>query len=305
MHSSNAESAPPQTVTIGNVRLQLAGEFESDTPWVGQDTPERQLRAAWLKMSDDDLPMNPRLVGKPGVGKTTLAVAVAQSLGARVYLMQGTSDTRPEDLIVTPVINEARQISYVASPLVTAMIVGGVCVLDEGNRMSEKSWASLAPLLDHRRYVDSVVAGIRVPAHPEFRFVTTMNDDASVYDLPEYIQSRLNPQILIDFADAENEARILRMALPYLEADLLNVLVAFLATSHAREENTSVRDAIQIGKYASRRRSLEPTLTVSSALREGILAVLGEEALHALPPEPHDPRSGGSGRKNLRPVRDV
>ena len=47
-----------------------------------------------------------------------------------------------------------------ASPLVTAMVRGGACILDEGNRMSEKSWASLAPLLDHRRSVDSVIAGI-------------------------------------------------------------------------------------------------------------------------------------------------
>ena len=41
-----------------------------------------------------------------------------------------------------------------------AMLRGGVCILDEGNRMNEKSWASLAPLFDHRRYVESIVAGI-------------------------------------------------------------------------------------------------------------------------------------------------
>ena len=34
------------------------------------------------------------------------------------------------------------------------MIRGGIAILDEGNRMSEKSWASLAPLLDNRRYVE-------------------------------------------------------------------------------------------------------------------------------------------------------
>ena len=53
-----------------------------------------------------------------------------------------------EDLIVTPVIAEQGKIHYMASSLVTAMIRGGVLILDEGNRMSEKSWASLAPLLD-------------------------------------------------------------------------------------------------------------------------------------------------------------
>jgi len=65
--------------------------------------------------------------------------------------------------------------------------------------MSEKSWASLAPLLDTRRYVESLVAGIKIKALPDFRLVATMNDDASTFDLPEYIHSRLQPQILIDF----------------------------------------------------------------------------------------------------------
>jgi MoxR-like ATPase len=290
-----------RTATVGSVTLKLATEYECDTPWIGGELPSRQLKAAWLKMSDEDTPMNPRLVGKPGVGKTTLAVAVAQELGFHVYLMQGTSDTRPEDLIVTPVIGEGRQISYVASPLVSAMITGGVCVLDEGNRMSEKSWASLAALLDHRRYVDSIIAGVRIPAHKDFRFVTTMNDDSSVYDLPEYIQSRLCPQIYIDFPDAENEARIMRMALPYLEDQLLNLLVAFLSTAHTFDEPYSVRDGIQIGKYAARRMSMEPGLNSQQALTEAIVAVLDVEALRFLPTDPKGP--GGKGdRKTLRPV---
>ena len=109
----------------------------------------RQLLAAWLVVDEQDLPMNPRLLGKPGVGKTTLAYAAGKRLGREVYIMQATMDTRPEDLLVTPVIEGEGQLRYVASPLVTAMIRGGVAILDEGNRMSEKSWASLAPLLDN------------------------------------------------------------------------------------------------------------------------------------------------------------
>jgi hypothetical protein len=48
------------------------------------------------------------------------------------------------------------------------MIRGGVVILDEGNRMSEKSWASLAPLLDNRRYIESIVAGVKINAHRIF-----------------------------------------------------------------------------------------------------------------------------------------
>ena len=148
-------------VEIEGITLHLAHPDELPVRWVGQEDPLRQLLAAWLMVDPQDMPMNPRLVGKPGVGKTTLAYAAARRLGRDAYIMQATVDTRPEDLLVTPVIEGAGKLRYVASPLVTAMIRGGVVILDEGNRMSEKSWASLAPLLDSRRYVESIVAGIR------------------------------------------------------------------------------------------------------------------------------------------------
>ena len=166
-------------VEIEGVSLHLAHPDELPMTWVGQEEVMRQLLAAWLVIDDQDLPMNPRLLGKPGVGKTTLAYAAAKRLGREVYIMQATVDTRPEDLLVTPVIEGEAQLRYVASPLVTAMLRGGIVILDEGNRMSEKSWASLAPLLDNRRYVESIVAGIKIKAHPLFRMVATMNDDAS------------------------------------------------------------------------------------------------------------------------------
>src|ERR671928_616500 len=155
-------------VEIEGVPLHLAHPDELPVRWVGQEELMRQLLAAWLVVNEQDLPMNPRLLGKPGVGKTTLAYAAAKRLGREVYIMQATLDTRPEDLLVTPVIEGEGQLRYVASPLVTAMLKGGVAVLDEGNRMSEKSWASLAPLLDSRRTIESIVAGGEGEAHPGF-----------------------------------------------------------------------------------------------------------------------------------------
>lgn len=67
-------------------------------------------------------------------------MAAAKERGQELYIYQCTADTRPEDLLVTPVLSGEGKIAYHASPLVTAMIRGGVCVLDEGNRMNEKSW---------------------------------------------------------------------------------------------------------------------------------------------------------------------
>ena len=70
-------------VEIEGVPLHLAHPDELSITWVGQEEVMRQLLAAWLVIDAQDLPMNPRLLGKPGVGKTTLAYAAAKRLGAK------------------------------------------------------------------------------------------------------------------------------------------------------------------------------------------------------------------------------
>src|SRR5260370_9740901 len=274
---------------IEGVALHLAHPDELSVTWVGQEEPMRQLLAAWLVVDPRDQPMHPRRLGKSGVGKTTRAYAGAKRLGREVYIMQATVDTRPEDLLVTPVIEGEARLRYVASPLVTAMIRGGVVILDEGNRMSEKSWASLAPLLDNRRYVESIVAGIKIKAHPEFRLVATMNDDASTFDLPEYIHSRLQPQIMIDFPERHEEFAILRENLPFGDEHILNYVTDFLQQAHSADERYTVRDGINIARFAMKLKSIESGLTLSNQsderflMRTPILETLGARALRYLP----------------------
>jgi MoxR-like ATPase len=242
-----------EKVTIEDVDLYLSEPDDVAMSWVGQSELVTQVLASWLVIGDDDLPLSPRLLGKPGVGKTTLAYHAGRSLGRPVYLFQATMDTRPEDLIVTPVISEGGKIRYMASSVVSAMIKGGVAIIDEGNRMSEKSWASLAPLLDNRRYVESIVAGIKIKAAPDFRLCTTMNDDASTFELPEYIHSRLQPRIFIDFPERDEELLILQSNLPFADDEILEYVVEFLQAAHEADERYSVRDGINIARYALKR----------------------------------------------------
>jgi MoxR-like ATPase len=242
-----------EKVVIDGIEIYLSQPDKVPMVWVGQEELVTQLLAAWIIINDDDLPLNPRLIGKPGVGKTTLAYHAGITLNKPVYLFQATMDTRPEDLIVTPVIAEGGKIRYMASPVVSAMIKGGIAIIDEGNRMSEKSWASLAPLLDSRRYVESIVAGIKIKAHPDFRLCTTMNDDASTFELPDYIHSRLQPQIFIDFPDREEEFLILKANLPFADDEILEYVVDFLQASHEASERYSVRDGINVARYALKR----------------------------------------------------
>lgn len=238
------------SVTIDGVILHLGSPVREIPPWIGQREVLIQLLAAWSRIEEGDLPLNPRLLGKPGVGKTTLACAAARELGLEIYIAQATMDTRPEDLIVTPVLSPEGGVRYMASSLVTAMLKGGALILDEGNRMSEKSWASLAPLLDHRRYVESIVAGIRIAAHPNFRFATTMNEDASTYEIPEYIHSRLMPQIYVDFPEEEEERQILEAQVPFADEEVVDYVLSFLRVAHERDLRYTVRDGINLVRYA-------------------------------------------------------
>ena len=272
-----------RTVTIDGVTIELARPAELKARWIGMQDLKLQLLAAWLVLDPADLPLNPRLLGKPGVGKTTLAYAAAKELGREIYLMQATMDTRPEDLIVTPVIAADGKIKYVASPLVTAAIAGGVAILDEGNRMSEKSWASLAPLLDQRRYVESLIAGVRIPAHHAFRFVATMNEDASTFELPEYIHSRLQPMIQIDFPERDEEMRILEENVPFAPKAILEYVVEFLSRAHAADERYTVRDGINVARYALKLIKGDVSPTPEEALRRSVRMILGDDGLAFVP----------------------
>lgn len=265
---------------IDGVQLYLSQPDNTAGEWIGQREILKQLLACWLVVDERDLPLAPRIVGTPGIGKTTLAIAAGRTRQQAVYIYQCTADTRPEDLLVTPVLAESGRIKYHASPLVTAMVRGGICILDEGNRMNEKSWASLAPLLDHRRYVESIVAGITIHAHKDFRCAVTMNDDESTFEIPDYILSRLQPTLTVGHPQRDDELAILRYHLPFAEAEMLNLTAEFLQQAHELNLDYSTRDGIHVLRYAMKRLAQDPSHPVGKdrLWAEALIACLGTEA---------------------------
>jgi MoxR-like ATPase len=156
--------------------------------------------------------------------------------------------------------------------------------------MAEKSWAALAPLLDSRRYVESIIAGIKIHAHPQFRVCVTMNEDSSTYEIPEYILSRLQPQVRVQFPSEKEEREILKVNLPYGDDELLDLVSGFLGRAHKYELPVTSRDGIHIVRYAQRLIDAEK-IAAHEALEQATLQIVGEEYAafldpkHAPPPQ--------------------
>ena len=106
-----------------------------------------------------------------------------------------------------------------------------------------------------------------------------MNDDASTFDLPEYIHSRLQPQILIDFPERHEDFAILKENLPFGDDQILNYVTDFLQQAHAADERYTARDGINIARFAMKLAQQAETPVHRELLRIAITQTLGEEAL--------------------------
>ena len=80
-------------ITIDQVEIHLSMPDDLSLEWVGRPELLAELHAAWMIVDKADLPMTPRLVGKPGVGKTTLAYGAAKKLGRPAYIFQARRRT--------------------------------------------------------------------------------------------------------------------------------------------------------------------------------------------------------------------
>ena len=153
------------------------------------------------------------MLGEPGLGKNRIVYECARLCAKELYICQGHEDITAEDLICAVRFSDdpRKKMDYIVSPLVTAMLRGGICFIDEIAKIRPRALAPLVSVLDERRYIDSVLLGERVHAHPGFRVVAATNsDDLDENPLPGFMGSRLRPVIKVEYPRREEIESITR-----------------------------------------------------------------------------------------------
>jgi len=152
--------------------------------------------------------------GEVGVGKTTIAKAVASYYDADFYRIDCSEDTLPHNLVgyfdpplvISKGYNED---SYVYGPLTLAMKQGGCLFINEINRMPESTQNSLLTSLDEK--ILDIPKLKTIHAHKDFFVIATLNPTAHVGTtvLGEAIKDRFI-WIRLDYQSPEEEIKIIK-----------------------------------------------------------------------------------------------
>jgi MoxR-like ATPase len=189
-------------IKINNKSVQLVQPYEAPiNELIGRTKELRKILAAWIG-GNGGMPLSPLLLGEPGIGKNRIVYECARMCMKKLYIFQGHEDITAEDLVCAIRFSDDpdKKMDYIVSPVVTAMITGNICFIDEIAKIRPRALAPLASLLDERRYIDSTLLGERVYAHSGFRLIAATNTaDLHGDFLPDFIRSRMRPVINIGY----------------------------------------------------------------------------------------------------------
>jgi MoxR-like ATPase len=141
----------------------------------------------------------------PGVGKTSLAKALATSIDCRWSRVQFTPDLLPSDVVGVTIWNRGTNEFEFRSGAVFANVVLG----DEINRASPKTQSALLEAMEERQVT---VDGVTYPLEPPFMVVATQNpvEHEGTYPLPESQLDRFLVRLSVGYPSPQSELEILQ-----------------------------------------------------------------------------------------------